>query len=59
MATKAANPRVPPATECPYNVLMPYRSLTDILEELGHAGEISREEEEVDPALEVAEITAR
>ncbi len=38
---------------------MPYRCLSDFLEDLGHAGELSRVEEEVDPALEVAEITAR
>ena len=38
---------------------MPYRCLADFLEELGHAGELTRVEEEVDPALEVAEITAR
>ncbi|MBU4272124.1 MAG: UbiD family decarboxylase [Planctomycetes bacterium] len=38
---------------------MPYRCLSDFLEDLGHAGELTRVEEEVDPALEVAEITAR
>ena len=38
---------------------MPYRCLVDFLEELGHAGELTRVEEEVDPALGVAEITAR
>ena len=38
---------------------MPYRCLADFLEELGHAGELNRVEEEVDPALGVAEMTAR
>ena len=38
---------------------MPYCCLSDFLEELGHADELSRVEEDVDPALEVAEITAR
>ena len=38
---------------------MPYRCLADFLEELGHAGELNRVEEEVDPALGLAEITAR
>ncbi len=39
--------------------LMAYRCLADFLEELGHAGELTRVEEEVDPALGVAEIAAR
>ena len=38
---------------------MPYRCLTDFLEELGHAGELTRVEDQVDPALEAAEIVAR
>ena len=38
---------------------MPYRSLADFLEELARAGQLTRVEEEVDPALGVAEITAR
>jgi 4-hydroxy-3-polyprenylbenzoate decarboxylase len=38
---------------------MPYRCLTEFLEDLGHAGELSRVEAEVDPLLEVAEITSR
>jgi 4-hydroxy-3-polyprenylbenzoate decarboxylase len=38
---------------------MPYRCLADFLEELGHAGQLTRVEEEADPALGVAEITAR
>ncbi len=38
---------------------MPYRCLADFLEELGHAGELTRVEDEVDPALEVAEMAAR
>ena len=38
---------------------MPYRCLADFLEDLGHAGELTRVEEEVDPALEAAEIAAR
>jgi 4-hydroxy-3-polyprenylbenzoate decarboxylase len=39
--------------------VMPYRCLGDFLEELGHAGELTRVEEEVDPALQVAEIATR
>ena len=39
--------------------VMPYRCLADFLEELGHAGELTRVEDEVDPALEAAEIVAR
>jgi 4-hydroxy-3-polyprenylbenzoate decarboxylase len=38
---------------------MPNRSLADFLEELGQAGELIRVEAEVDPRLEVAEITRR
>jgi 4-hydroxy-3-polyprenylbenzoate decarboxylase len=38
---------------------MPYRCLADFLEELGRAGELTRVEVEVDPVLEVAEITAQ
>ena len=38
---------------------MPYRCLTDFLEELGHAGELTRVEDQVDPALEAAKIAAR
>jgi 4-hydroxy-3-polyprenylbenzoate decarboxylase len=38
---------------------MPYRCLTDFLEELGHAGELTRVEEEVDSALEAAAIVAQ
>ena len=38
---------------------MPCRCLTDFLEELGQAGEVVRVEAEVDPLLEIAEITAR
>jgi 4-hydroxy-3-polyprenylbenzoate decarboxylase len=37
---------------------MSYRCLTEFLEELGHAGELVRVEEEVDPAGQVAEIVA-
>lgn len=36
---------------------MPYRSLADFVEELGQAGELVRVEAEVDPVLEVAEVT--
>ena len=35
------------------------RCLSDFLEELGQAGELARVEAEVDPCLEIAEITAR
>jgi 4-hydroxy-3-polyprenylbenzoate decarboxylase len=38
---------------------MPYRCLADFLEDLGHAGELVRVEQEVDPALEIAELAAR
>lgn len=38
---------------------MPNRSLADFLEELGQTGELIRVEAEVDPRLEVAEITRR
>jgi 4-hydroxy-3-polyprenylbenzoate decarboxylase len=38
---------------------MPYRCLSDFIEDLGHAGEFVRVEAEVDPRLEIAEITAR
>lgn len=38
---------------------MPNRSLADFLEELGQAGELVRVDAEVDPRLEVAEITRR
>jgi 4-hydroxy-3-polyprenylbenzoate decarboxylase len=51
--------RLPPSPFPLYNVPMPYRCLTDFLEDLGHAGELTRVEEEVDPALEVPQIVAR
>ncbi len=35
---------------------MPYRCLGEFLEELGHAGELARVDEEIDPALQVAEL---
>jgi 4-hydroxy-3-polyprenylbenzoate decarboxylase len=38
---------------------MPHRSLADFLEELGQAGELVRVDAQVDPCLEVAEITRR
>ena len=38
---------------------MPYRSLADFVEELGLAGELARIEAEVDPVLEIAEVTRR
>jgi 4-hydroxy-3-polyprenylbenzoate decarboxylase len=38
---------------------MPYRALADFLEELGQAGELARVEAQVDPLLEVAELSAR
>jgi 4-hydroxy-3-polyprenylbenzoate decarboxylase len=38
---------------------MPYRCLVDFLEDLGRTGELTRLEEEVDPALGVAEMAAR
>ena len=41
-----------------YNAAMPYRCLADFLEELSHAGELTRVENEVDPAGDVAEIVA-
>lgn len=36
--------------------VMSYRCLADFLEELGHAGELTRVEDEVDPTLEVAQV---
>ena len=39
--------------------VMPYRCLTDFLEELGHAGELTRVEDAVDPTLELPQIVAR
>jgi 4-hydroxy-3-polyprenylbenzoate decarboxylase len=38
---------------------MAYRCLADFLEDLGHAGELVRIEQEIDPALEAAQMTAR
>lgn len=38
---------------------MPYRCLADFLEDLSHAGELTRIEDCVDPALDVAGATAR
>jgi len=38
---------------------MAVRALADLLEILGNAGEVVRVEAEVDPLLEVAEITSR
>lgn len=38
---------------------MPYRSLADFLEDLGRAGELARVDAQVDPVLEVAEVTRR
>jgi 4-hydroxy-3-polyprenylbenzoate decarboxylase len=38
---------------------MPYKSLADFLEELAHSGELARVSAEVDPHLEIAEITRR
>jgi 4-hydroxy-3-polyprenylbenzoate decarboxylase len=38
---------------------MPYRCLAEFLEQLGHAGQLTRVEKEVDPALEIAEMTAQ
>ncbi len=38
---------------------MPYRCLADFLEDLGHAGELVRVEQEADPTLEIAEMAAR
>ena len=38
---------------------MSFRCLSEFLEELGRAGELARVEAEVDPRLEIAEITAR
>ncbi len=38
---------------------MPHRTLADFLEELGRAGELAPVDAEVDPCLEVAEITRR
>jgi 4-hydroxy-3-polyprenylbenzoate decarboxylase len=37
---------------------MPYRCLADFLEELSHAGELTRVDDEVDPASEAAEMVA-
>ncbi len=38
---------------------MPYRNLADFLEDLGRAGELAPVDAEVDPCLEVAEVTRR
>lgn len=38
---------------------MPYRCLSEFLEELDHSGKLNRVEKEVDPALELAEYTSR
>ena len=38
---------------------MPYRNLADFLEDLGRAGELATIDAEVDPCLEVAEVTRR
>ncbi len=38
---------------------MPYRTLADFLDDLGRAGELAAVDAEVDPCLEVAEITRR
>ena len=38
---------------------MPYRNLADFLEDLGRAGELAPIDAEVDPCLEVAEVTRR
>jgi 4-hydroxy-3-polyprenylbenzoate decarboxylase len=38
---------------------MPYRCLADFLEELSHAGELTRMEAEADPASEIGEIVAQ
>ena len=38
---------------------MPYRCLADFLEELSHAGELTRVDNEVDPTFEAAEIVAQ
>ena len=40
-------------------ISMPHRTLADFLEELGRAGELAPVDAEVDPCLEVAEITRR
>jgi 4-hydroxy-3-polyprenylbenzoate decarboxylase len=38
---------------------MPYRCLADFLEDLGHAGELVRVDQEVDPALAMAQMAAQ
>jgi 4-hydroxy-3-polyprenylbenzoate decarboxylase len=38
---------------------MPYRNLADFLEDLGRAGDLAPVDAEVDPCLEVAEVTRR
>ena len=38
---------------------MPYRCLIEFLEDLGHSGELSRVEEEVNPVCQIAEIVAK
>jgi 4-hydroxy-3-polyprenylbenzoate decarboxylase len=38
---------------------MPYRNLADFLDDLGRAGELAPVDAEVDPCLEVAEVTRR
>ncbi len=41
-----------------YNAPMPYRCLADFLEDLNHAGELNRIDDEVDPAEQLAKIVA-
>jgi 4-hydroxy-3-polyprenylbenzoate decarboxylase len=50
--------RLPPPALPLYNAVMPYRCLADFLEELSHAGDLVRVENEVDPAVEIAEFSA-
>ena len=66
MLTKSASRRTsniqpPPirADKTVQSLSMPYRALVDFLEELESAGELARVGVEVDPELEIAEITAR
>jgi 4-hydroxy-3-polyprenylbenzoate decarboxylase len=63
IAQKAFDPcrifRLPPFGFRPYNAAMSYRCLTEFLEELGHAGELARVEEQVDSCLQVAAVACQ
>jgi 4-hydroxy-3-polyprenylbenzoate decarboxylase len=50
---------LPPSAIPTYNAAMPYRCLADFLEELSHAGELTRVDNDVDPASELPKIAAQ